>query len=315
MSLTPPGGIPRTTDDIDFTGAVRVNAGASFHIVDPTDATKILAFDLSTQTTGTTVTFVPVEGTEVTIDGTQTLTNKTLTAPTLNGGTWVATDSTFTIADNSAPTKIARFECSSLTAGTNVFTFPNTAADTLVTLAAAQTLVSKNLTAPTINAATLTGSISGGTFSSSTLTAPTINAATLTGAISGGTFSSSTLTAPTINAATLTGAISGGTLSSTTLTAPTINAATLTGAISGGTVAPTVLTVPASTALTTPALTAPTVATSLLITSTTGALGVPVMSEAQRDALTPAEGWLIYNVTTHKLNVRVAAAWEVIVSA
>lgn len=45
---------------------------------------------------------------------------------------------------------------------------------------------------------------------------------------------------------------------------------------------------------------------------------VPLMTTAQRDALAAAdrpEGLLIYNTTTHKLNVRVAAAWEVVTSA
>lgn len=218
--------------DVAFQGTVRFLAGTNCIFADPTDSTKTCILDLSGLPTGTrTDLAIPdSDSSIVTLSGTQTLTNKTLTAPALNGGTWVATDSTFTIADNTTPTKIARFECSDLTAGTNVFTLPNTAADTFVTLAANQTLTTKTLTAPTINAATLTGTISGGTFTSTTLTAPTINAATLTGAISGGTFSSSTLTAPTINAATLTGAISGGT------------------------VAPTTLTVPASTSLTTPAI-------------------------------------------------------------
>lgn len=45
---------------------------------------------------------------------------------------------------------------------------------------------------------------------------------------------------------------------------------------------------------------------------------IPQMTTTQRDALAAAdrpEGLLIYNTTTHKLNVRVAAGWEVITSA
>lgn len=45
---------------------------------------------------------------------------------------------------------------------------------------------------------------------------------------------------------------------------------------------------------------------------------IPLMTTTQRDALAAAdrpEGLLIYNTTTHKLNVRVAAAWEVVTSA
>lgn len=41
----------------------------------------------------------------------------------------------------------------------------------------------------------------------------------------------------------------------------------------------------------------------------------PRMTSTQRDAITsPAEGLIIYNLTTHKLNLRVAAAWEAITS-
>lgn len=54
----------------------------------------------------------------------------------------------------------------------------------------------------------------------------------------------------------------------------------------------------------------------LACTSTTKGFLPPVMTETQRDAIgTPAEGLIIYNSTSHKLNVRVAAAWEAITSA
>ncbi len=54
----------------------------------------------------------------------------------------------------------------------------------------------------------------------------------------------------------------------------------------------------------------------LELESTTQGLLPPRMTEAQRDAISsPAAGLLIYNTTTHKLNLRVAAAWEVITSA
>lgn len=49
--------------------------------------------------------------------------------------------------------------------------------------------------------------------------------------------------------------------------------------------------------------------------STTQGLLVPVMTATQRDAIgTPAEGLVLYDVTGHKLNVRAAAAWEVVTS-
>lgn len=45
---------------------------------------------------------------------------------------------------------------------------------------------------------------------------------------------------------------------------------------------------------------------------------IPQYTTTARDALAAAarpEGFLIYNITTHKLNIRTAAAWEVVTSA
>ena len=41
----------------------------------------------------------------------------------------------------------------------------------------------------------------------------------------------------------------------------------------------------------------------------------PTLTTTQRDALTATEGMLIYNSTTHKLNLRTVATWEVVTSA
>lgn len=61
---------------------------------------------------------------------------------------------------------------------------------------------------------------------------------------------------------------------------------------------------------------APVTSSALSVTSTTKGLLFPRMTETQRDAIaTPAAGLVIYNTTTNKLNLRVAAAWEVITSA
>jgi len=43
---------------------------------------------------------------------------------------------------------------------------------------------------------------------------------------------------------------------------------------------------------------------------------VPLLTTAERDALTEVEqGLVIFNTTTQKLNVRVSAAWEAVTSA
>jgi hypothetical protein len=50
--------------------------------------------------------------------------------------------------------------------------------------------------------------------------------------------------------------------------------------------------------------------------STTRGFLPPRMTETQRDAISaPPAGLLVYNTTTNKLNLRVAAAWEIITSA
>jgi hypothetical protein len=46
------------------------------------------------------------------------------------------------------------------------------------------------------------------------------------------------------------------------------------------------------------------------VVSTSSGLGVPSMTGTQRDAITtPRDGLLIYNSTTHKLNVRANGSW------
>lgn len=61
---------------------------------------------------------------------------------------------------------------------------------------------------------------------------------------------------------------------------------------------------------------APAASAALTVTSTTQGLLFPRMTEAERDAISaPAAGLVVYNTTTNKLNLRVAAAWEVITSS
>ena len=49
--------------------------------------------------------------------------------------------------------------------------------------------------------------------------------------------------------------------------------------------------------------------------STTKGVLFPRMTEVQRDAISaPTAGLVVYNSTTNKLNLRVAAAWEAITS-
>lgn len=90
--------------------------------------------------TGTTVAGSLI----VTDSSTSTLTNKTLTNPTIT-----ITDSALTITDNTTPTKILKFELSGMAAATGVLTLPSFTANaaTMATLDATQTLQNKTLDA------------------------------------------------------------------------------------------------------------------------------------------------------------------------
>lgn len=119
-----------------------------FTILDNADNTKILAFNASAITTGTTRTmsFPDVTDTVVTLTATQTLTNKTLTAPVITSATLTLTDAGFTLQDNVDATKQMQFQLSGITTGTTrTLTVPD-ADTTLVGTATTQTLTNKTIT-------------------------------------------------------------------------------------------------------------------------------------------------------------------------
>jgi len=53
----------------------------------------------------------------------------------------------------------------------------------------------------------------------------------------------------------------------------------------------------------------------VVLTSTNAALVLTRMTSTQRDAMDTAEGMIIYNLTSGKLNVRVSGNWEAVTSA
>ncbi len=174
---------------------------STFTVYDNADNTKILAVETSGITTGTTRTLTApdFDGTIGTLAGTETLTNKTLTTPSITSGvlnigvsgtaildedamgtdsdTQLATqqsikayvdsqstagdfdDSTFTVYDNADNTKILAVETSGITTGT---TRTLTAPDfdgTIGTLAGTETLTNKTLTSPIISSPTITSGV------------------------------------------------------------------------------------------------------------------------------------------------------------
>lgn len=113
------------------------------YLIDESDNTKKLQFQLSGITTGTTrtVTIPNASTTLVGHDTTQTITNKTIgVTNTLTGK-----DSTFTIVDDGDNTKVAAFQASGISTGTTrTFTLPD-ASTTLVGHDATQTLTNKTV--------------------------------------------------------------------------------------------------------------------------------------------------------------------------
>lgn len=138
-----------------ITGATLGVSDVNFSITDDGDATKIAKFQASGITTGTTRTLtVPdASGTLVLADATQTLTGKTITVA----------DSAFTLQDNGDTSKQLQLQLSGITTGTTrTLTVPDVT-DTIVTLAATQTLTNKTLTSPTITTPTISSPTFSGT--------------------------------------------------------------------------------------------------------------------------------------------------------
>ena len=158
-----------TIPDADGTIATQayVNAQITAEDLDVSDGSTAISIDLNSETltlaggTGltstaatNTVTFA-IDATVATLAGSQTLTNKTITAPTVSsltlsdasiifeGATANAHETTVTVTD---PT------------GDRTITLPDTTG-TVSLITATETLTNKTLTDPTINAATVTGTV------------------------------------------------------------------------------------------------------------------------------------------------------------
>lgn len=125
----------------------------SWSIRDNGDTTKVMQFQVSGVTTGTTRTLtVPDASTTIVgTDATQTLTNKTLTTPTIT-----VNDNAWTMQDNSDTSKKLNLQLSGITTSTTrTLTIPD-ADTTIVGTDATQTLTNKTLTSPVLTTPTFT---------------------------------------------------------------------------------------------------------------------------------------------------------------
>jgi hypothetical protein len=213
-----------------------------FTVQDDGDNTRKFQFNAGTVTPGATRIYsVPDANTTlVGTDTTQTLTNKTLTAPVIssivNTGSLSLPTSTDTLVGRATTDTLTNKTLTSPVIGTIVntgtLTLP-TSTDTLVGRATTDTLTNKTLTSPVIGTIVNTGTLTLPT-STDTLvgraTTDTLTNKTLTSPVIGTIVNTGTLTLPT-STDTLVGRATTDTLTNKTLTSPVIGTIVNTGTL------------------------------------------------------------------------------------
>ena len=177
----------------------------------------------------------PATGTVVTLDATQTLTNKSLTAPTIGtptitGGT--ATGIAIENATFAGGLTGASISASTFTGGTIAGAVALGGTVTGGVLGGTPTIEMPVIGTPTVTGGTFisptigTPTVTGGTFTSSVINSATLDAPTVTGGTLGGT---PTLEMPVIGTPTVTGGtINSSTINTATLGTPTVSGGTFT---------------------------------------------------------------------------------------
>jgi len=239
-------------------------AGSAITTLDNTQTLTNKSVDLANNTfTGTFAqfNFAVSDATLVSISGTETLTNKTLTSPDINspnidGGTvddvtFTTQDDLFTLEDQGDTTKKAKFEASGISsATTHTFSFPN-ASGTFLLEDNTATFTNKNidLTDNTVSGtlAEFNAALSDGSFASlagaETLTNKTINSSNntvtldLTSANLSGTLAqfNSAVSDATLVSLSGTETLTNKTLTSPDVDTPDIDGGTIDGTTIGGT--------------------------------------------------------------------------------
>jgi hypothetical protein len=167
--VTPVLGVATATS-INKVAVTAPATGATLALANNSSLITSGGFSTTLTSTATTEVTLPTTGTLATLAGTETLTNKTLTTPTINGPTITATGQTPVIHGILLPaTHTITFEGATDDAfettlavadptADRTISLPD-ATDTLVGKATTDTLTNKTLTSPTINTATISNPI------------------------------------------------------------------------------------------------------------------------------------------------------------
>ena len=222
------------------------------------------------------------------LTATQTMTNKTLTAPTINGvvGGTATSQTITTLTTEGIQNASGELE---ITAANQVVEIQGGGSNSgAITLNCEQNSHGQKIIAQPHSAGV-----------TNTLTLPAGGNQELVGTAATQTLTGKTLTAPTITGAgAIAGVFTGNITSSGTSTFATID-------VNGGAIDGAVIGANAAAAITGTAISG----TSITVTGTTGTMKLNTMTTGQRNGLTAAVGMIIYNSTTSKIEAYAGSAW------
>ncbi len=222
------------------------------------------------------------------LTATQTMTNKTLTAPTINGvvGGTATSQTITTLTTEGIQNASGELE---ITAANQVVEIQGGGSNSgAITLNCEQNSHGQKIMAQPHSAGV-----------TNTMLLPAGASSTLVSLVSADTLTNKTLTAPTITGAgAIAGVFTGNITSSGTSTFAAID-------VNGGAIDGAVIGANAAAAITGTAISG----TSITVTGTAGVMKLNTLTTTQRNALTAAVGMIVYNSTTSKIEAYAGSAW------